>query len=65
MASTLEFIHSKTSEAVSKFQALKKDHPGCLEYSWLEGSAKSALEKCKHYYDLVDSSAMYYAAEAL
>jgi hypothetical protein len=63
--STLEFIHSKTSEAVREFQALQKEHPNCLEYSWLEGGAKSALEKCKHYYDLVDSSATYYATEAL
>jgi hypothetical protein len=42
--STFEFIHSKTSEAVREFQVLQKGHPNCLEYSWLEGSAKSVLE---------------------
>jgi hypothetical protein len=63
--STLVFIHSETSGAVREFQALQKEYPNCLEHSWLEGGAKSALEKCKRNYDLVDSSAAYYVAEAL
>jgi hAT family C-terminal dimerisation region len=44
---------------------LKEDNPQDQEYVWLEAAAESAWEKCKHYYNLADDSAAYYAAEVL
>jgi len=63
--STLDFIHSRTSQAVREFQDLREQNPSCPEYSWLETAAKSALGKCDHYYDLAQGGAAYYAAEVL
>lgn len=63
--STLDFIHSRTSQAVREFHDLREQNPSSPEYSWLEAAAESALGKCKHYYDLAQGSAAYYAAEVL
>jgi hypothetical protein len=63
--STLDFVHSKILQAVREFGALRDQNLSCPEYSWLEAAAKSALEKCKNYYDLAQSSPAYCTAEVL
>jgi hypothetical protein len=53
--STLDFVHSRTLQAVREFGALRDQNLSCPEY----------LEKCKNYYDLAQSSPAYCAAEVL
>ena len=62
---SIDFVLTKTSEAVSKFRELRQENRKCPEYTWLEAAATSALQKCEHYHNLVDDSAAYYAAEVL
>ena len=62
---TLDFIFSSTWNALCHFRDLKEENPGCPEYVWLEGAAKSAWKKCEQYYKRADESAAYYAAEIL
>ena len=62
---TLDFIFSRTWNALCEFQDLKRQNPRCSEYAWLETAANSAWLKCEEYYKHADESAAYYAAEVL
>jgi hypothetical protein len=62
---TLDFIFSKSWDALCEIRDLKRQNPRCPEYSWLETTANSAWLKCEEYYKRADESAAYYAAEVL
>jgi hAT family protein len=63
--STMDYLLSKTWDAVCEFRRLETENPHQPEYTFLAAAANNAWLKCEQYYKRADETAAYYAAEVL